>query len=190
METKTEITKEEKILQHLDEGGALSTALADSGADHADTQLYSALSSMKDDNIVVPPRATFSALLSRISETPTPSPYVAQRSPFTIFRFAMPIALGLLIVVSGVGLETGRITLMENNIPQVRLQVEDSTPTASGADIATMVSAKTAVPTTLATSSSATSFDSSEVEEIAYDQYFEEESVAFTNIADAYDVVI
>lgn len=191
MKKETYTTKEEAIIAHLDDGGALSTALAKHSADHADTRLYSALYDMKDDEIQVPPRATFQALLERLTaKEPTPSPYVATKSPFSGLRFVIPVMLGLLIVVSGVGLETGRISFEDSVVPVVSMRVTDDTESpvdTNTATIAFSTTDDTMVASKTATSTSTTS-DSDSVEE--YSTYFEEESVAFTNIADAYDVTI
>jgi|GEM_PF-4971038 hypothetical protein len=192
MEKETHTTKEEAIIAHLDEGGALSTALAKHGADHADTKLYSALYDMKNDEIQVPPRATFLTLLERLnSKEPALSPYAPTKSPFTGLRFVMPVMLGLLIVVSGVGLETGRISFEDSAVPVVSLRVADDAEFSTSADTTkvalsnddnTTMRAMTTPATSTATS------DTGSTEE--YSTYFEEESTAFTNIADAYEITI
>ena len=195
MNNHTQPTKEDRILENLDKGDTLRGALSRAGADDIDLKLYETLARLDDASIEVPSRTSFERLLRDMQAVPTPSPYVPMRSVFAHVRFAVPALLGLLIVVSGIGIETGRISFEQNIAPvadTVRDQkVKEIASATQKTTVATFQTARsveeidgTATPAATSTMSAAG------VTEENYDAYFEEESTAFITIADAYEVII
>lgn len=187
---KEQQTKEDRIIENLDRGESVVAALAGVGADSTDVALYETLANMKDTTTPVPPRENFAQLLQTLPVGSVPSPYKSVRSPFAQVRLLVPALLGLLIIVSGIGIETGRITIVGQHYPTTSVSKEQKQTTL----VATRVEPDTAGATLSAlretepATSAAVSGDA--VVEDDYDTFFEEESIAFMSIADAYEVTI
>lgn len=190
MNKETQQTKEDRIIENLDKGESVIAALLGVQADAVDAQMYETLTSMKDTTTPVPSRESFARMLNGVplSES-VASPYQSVRSPFMPVRFVVPALLGLLIIVSGIGIDTGRIRVDRDSIlspgslsTQVATTTTDDTTAATTLQAARMMSASETDTSSASTLALAPEED--------YDAYFEEESSAFMSIAEAYEVTI
>ena len=147
-------------------------------------RLDALFSNLRDAEFPVPGREEFRALLSRIPTKNIISPYAPLISSFVTLRFITPLALALLIVISGIGIETGRITI-EGSTSSRNLSKGAAGGTApmtmSYSDIE--LATENTAPTTFSEVTTAPA-------EEDYDAYFSSEEDAFTSIADAYDITL
>lgn len=188
---KETTTKEERILENLDRGEPVVSALLGVEADTVDAALYETLVHMKDTATPVPSRDAFAQLLTTLPiHESVASPYQGIRSPFMHLRFMVPALLGVLVIISGVGIETGRINIDTSIVSApVVTETEPSAMTQSKS-LDTNSSTLQALRATDESAASTSSSIALAPTEENYDAYFEEESNAFMSIADAYEVTI
>jgi len=148
-------------------------------------QVDALFSFVKEKEIPMPSRADFKALLSRIPTKNIVSPYAPIINTFMTLRFVTPLALGLLIVVSGIGIETGRISFEASNTANFSKEGIVDTSMMIYPELAPLEQQDTAVALVMAIHETVLL-----EQEEDYDEYIASENETFTSLAEAYEVTI